>query len=302
MAATTILLYGRTNAGKTAQIGNLAEHVFNTKGKITRLYTADKGGLDPILPYVDVGILEVVEIGETDPWIFLNKAVRGYTRDDKGKWVLDPTRNSEVGAYCFESMRGIAEALMMSMAQKSGQGVNIGGGSNISFPITGDGETIKVSGSNMAHFGVAQARITEEVWESQKLDADYVLWTSSVSKDDDTTAGGKVLGPDVIGKALTAEVPRWFNYTFRIDVVAAQAGKPERHILYLGNHVDVGAGNAAGLGNVRRPLDAPPLTSNTIEPADLVRALTMVRDDSRKAAADAIRRRMEARRTNRASS
>jgi hypothetical protein len=238
LAATTVLLYGRTNAGKTAQIGALAEHVYKTLGKRTRLYTADKGGLDPILPYVDVGVLEVVEIGETDPWIFLNKAVRGYIRDEKGKWILDKDRNLGIGCYAFESMRGIAEALMMSMAQKAGQGVNIGGGSNISFPITGDGETIKVSGSNMAHFGVAQARITEEVWESQKLDADYVLWTSSVSKDDDTTAGGKVLGPDVIGKALTAEVPRWFNYTFRIDVLPAQAGKAERHILYLGNHVE----------------------------------------------------------------
>lgn len=292
MAATTILIYGRTNSGKTAQIGVLAEHVYNLTGKKTRLYTADKGGLDPILPYVDLNLIEVVEINNSDPWIFLNKAVRGYIRDTNNRWVLDAAANAKIGAYCFESLRGFAEALMLSMAQKSGAGTNIGGGSNISFAVSGDGETVKVSGSNMAHFGVAQARITEEVWESQKLEASYVLWTSSVSKDDDTTAGGKVLGPDVIGKALTAEVPRWFNYTFRIDVLPAQSGKPERHILYLGNHVDVGAGNAAGLGNIRRPLDAPPLTSVTIEPADLGKALTMVRDDSRKSATDAIRKRI----------
>lgn len=285
--ATTILLYGRTNSGKSTQIGNLAEHVFKTTGKKTRLYTADKGGVDPIRPYIDLGIIDCVEIGETSPWIFLNKAVRGHVREG-ARWVPS---TEKIGFYAFESLRGIAEAIMLDMAQKAGQGVNIGGSSNIAFQVSGDDTTLKVSGSNMAHFGVAQARMTEEVWQSQRLDADYIMWTSSVSKEDDTTAGGKVLGPDVIGKALTAEVPRWFNYTFRIDVLPAAQGKPERHILYLGNHLDVGAGNAAGLGNVRRPLDAAVLKENTIEPADLVKALKMF-DGGQEEAKEAIRKRL----------
>src|SRR3990167_5589019 len=287
--ATTILLYGRTNAGKSTQIGRLAEHVFATTKKKTRLYTADKGGVDPIKPYIDLGIIECVDIQGTDPFIFLNKAARGQVRKD-GKWVEG--KSDDVGFYAFESLRGIAEALMLNMAQKSAQGVNIGGGSNISFPVSGDDTTLKVSGSNMAHFGVAQARMTEEVLESQKLPAQYILWTSSVSKDDDTTAGGKVLGPDVIGKALTAEVPRWFNYTFRLDVIPAQNSQPERHLLYMGTHVDVGAGNAAGMGNIRRPLDAPALDlkNNVIEPADLVKALTMLQG-GQESATSAIKKR-----------
>ena len=292
--ATTILLYGRTNSGKSTQIGILAEFVKKTTGKITRLYSADKGGLDPIMPYVDLGIIDVVEIGETDPWIFLNKAVRGYVRDDKGKWILDKARNEKVGFYAFESLRGVAESLMLSMARKAADGVSIGGGSNINFQVNADGESLRIAGGNMAHFGVAQARMTEEVWESQKLNADYVMWTSSVSKDADELSTSKIIGPDVIGKALTGEVPRWFHYTFRIDVLPAQGGKPERHILYLGNHVDVGAGNASGLGNIRRPLDAPPLTKFTIEPANIVEALNVVKEESRKAAAEIIRKRLEA--------
>jgi hypothetical protein len=270
----TILLYGRTNSGKTAQIGELAEYVKKTEKKNTRLYTADKGGTDTIRPYIDLGIIEPVEMGTTDPWIFLNKAVRGYVRDSSGKWV--PGKNDNIGMFAFESLRAIAEALMTNMAQKAAQNINIGGGANISFTVTGDGESLKISGSNMAMFGIAQNRITEEVWESQKLSAPFILWTSSVSKDEDTTAAGKILGPDVIGKALTAEVPRWFNLVFRIDVLPAQAGKPERHVLYLGNHVDVGAGNAAGLGNTRLPLDAPAPAQNLIEPASIVKALQMI--------------------------
>jgi hypothetical protein len=286
----TILLYGRTNAGKTALVGELAEHVFKATGLRTRLYTADKGGTDTVQPYIDLGIIEVEELGDADPWIFLNKATRGQIRTDANKWVLDAKRNAGIGVYAFESMRAFADAMMLWMATKSGQGVSIGGGSNISFNVAADGESLKVSGSNMAHYGVAQSRVTEEVWQSQKLAAPYIVWTSSSSKDEDTTAAGKIIGPDVIGKALTAEVPRWFNLTFRVDVIPAQQGKPERHLLYLGNHVDVGAGNAAGLGNVRLPLDSK-LEQNVVEPASLVQALSII-EKGNQAAVDAIRARL----------
>lgn len=287
----TILMYGRTNAGKTAQIGQLAEHVYKTTGLKTRLYTADKGGTDTIRPYINLGVIEAVEIEDTDPWIFLNAATQGKVRDSSGvKWIHD--HSSNIGMYAFESLRSFAEALMADMAKKAGANVNIGGGANISFGVSGDGESLKVSGSNMAHYGVAQSRMTEEVWNSFRLDAPFILWTSSVSKDEDTTSSGKVLGPDVIGKALTAEVPRWFNFTFRLDVIPAQMGKGERHILYLGNHVDVGAGNASGLGNTRMPLDAPPVKSNQIEPASIVQALKLI-EEGGKAAEEEIKRRLQ---------
>lgn len=254
-----------------------------------RLYTGDKGGVGPIQPYIDLGIIEVVAQGDTDPWIYWNKAVRGYIRDASGKWVpgVDEAR---IGIYAFESMTAFADDLMNSMAKKAANNVNIGGGANISFTVEGDGESLKVSGSNMAHYGVGQSRITEEVWQSQKLPADYIVWTASASKDDDREAAGKVLGPAVCGKALTSEVPRWFNLTFRIDALPSQGGKPERHILYLGNHLDVGAGNAVGLGNTRTPIDSPPIPA-TIEPASIVKALQLI-DGGYSASVDAIKKRL----------
>src|SRR6266853_165042 len=284
----TILLYGRTRSGKSTQIGQLAEYVYKTEGKNTRLYTADRGGVDPVRPYVDLGIIEVVAMEKTDPWIFLNKAVNGYVRDAAGKWV--PGKNDNIGMFAFESMTSFADELMASMARKAGEGVNIGGGSNVAFQVGGDGESLKISGSNMAHYGVCQTRITDEVWASQKLNAPYILWTASVSKDDDQASSNKVLGPQVAGKALTSEVPRWFNLTFRLDCLAAQNGKPERHILYLGNNVDLTAGNAIGIGNTRTPLDSKPLPAS-IEPASIVQALTMI-DSGHSEAMDLIKKRM----------
>lgn len=286
---TTILLYGRSGSGKSTQIGELAEYVFKKLGKRTRLATADRGGLDPILPYVKLGLVEPVEMGDSDPWIFLNKVTRGYVRDKNEKWVQG--NNSNIGCFAFESMRSMAEALMANLAVKAGQNVSIGGGSNISFDVAGDGEKLKISGNNMAHFGVVQNRMTEEIWQSQKLDAPYICWTSSVSKDEDQAAATKVLGPDVIGKALTAEVPRWFNVTYRIDIVPARDGKPESHILYLGSHVDVNAGNVAAVGNIRRPLDAPKLEVIKIEPASIARALDMM-EKGQEEAVEVIRKRL----------
>jgi hypothetical protein len=282
MADQTILLYGRTNAGKTALLGELSEYCYTlTGGKTCRLYTADKGGVETIRPYIELGIIDAHILGQgryatTDPWFFLHNAILGKVKDEKGKWILDKEANDKVGMWAFESARSYAEALMSSMAKKAGVGVSIGGGSNVSFEVEDDGEKIKISGSNMAHFGVAQQRMTDEMWESQKLQGKFLVWTSTVSKDEDTTAAGKVLGPDVIGKALTTEVPRWFNRTFRVDVLPAANGKPERHILYLGTHVDVGAGNAAGLGNIRMALDAPKLEQLTVEPASIVKALKLL--------------------------
>ena len=290
--ATTILLYGSTNAGKSTQIGVLAEDIFKRTGKKTRVYTADRGGTDPIRPHVDLGIIEIVEIGDSDPWIFINKAVRGFIKID-GKWVLDKERNSMVGFYAFESAHGIAKLMKLDMERKAGMGISIGGDTNSSFEANGEGEKLKIgSTKGYQKFAIPQTRIQEEILESQRLDAEYVLWTAGASKDDDEVSANRVIGPDVIGKALTTTLPMDFNYTFRMSVIPSQGGKLERHLLYLGSHVDTLAGNTPSMGNIRRPLDAPPLKELIIEPADIVKALQVVRLDAAKAATEVIRKRL----------
>ena len=291
MTKKTILLYGRTGSGKTTQIGELAEFVYKTLGKKTRLATADRGGLLTLIPYVNLGIIEPVEIGTTDPWIFLNRVVRGYIRDSAGKWILDKDKNSQIGLFAFESTHGIAQLLKLDMERKAALGINIGGDTNTTFQASGDGENIKIGTTKgFQKYSIPQARIQEELLESQKLDTDYILWTSGVDKGDDDIVATKIIGPEVIGRALTSSLPRDFNYTIRIDVVPAQQGKPERHLLYLGTHTDVNAGGATALGNVRLPLGTE-LKNNIIEPASIVKALEAIQGGYSKAEDD-IRKRL----------
>jgi hypothetical protein len=181
------------------------------------------------------------------------------------------------------------------MSEKASKGIILGGDANVSFDITGDGETFKVGAlKGYGKYAIPQDRVHAEMLESQRLDAEFVVWTAGSSKDDDDVSTTKIIGPDVIGKALTGVLSMDFNYTIRIDVLPAKDGKPERHLMYLGTTSDVNAGNAMALGNIRRPLDAPPLATTIVEPADIVRALKMVRDDAAKAATETIKKRIPA--------
>lgn len=284
----TILMYGRSRSGKTSLLSELAEEVKAKQGLKSLIYSIDKGGIGPLGPYVDLGIVDLIEQGNTDPWIFLRMAAEGKKRDSNGKWV--PQDLSPYGMIGHESLTGYADALMNSLAEKAAQGINIGGSANVNFNVAGDDQSLKIGGSNMGHYNVVQTRILNELWASQKANVQYVVWTASASKEDDQNAGGKVIGPQVVGKALTAEIPRHFDLTFRLDCLPASGGKPESHILYLGNSVDIAAGNAVGLGNTRVPLGAKELPPK-IEPASLVKALALI-EGAEKEASDAIKKRL----------
>ena len=282
-------MYSRSRGGKTTLIGEFAEHISVNLDKKSLVYSIDKGGNGPIIPHIDLGLIDFVSQEDTDPWVFLHQACLGRVRDASGKkWVQADL--SKYGMVAIESLTSFSDALMNSLAEKSAQGINIGGSANVSFQVQGDGEVMKIGGSNMGHYNVVQTRILEELWRSQRLPVPYVIWTAGVSRDEDTNASGKVIGPAICGKALTAEIPRHVDLTFRLDCLPAEGGKPERHILYLGNSVDTKAGNAVGLGNTRLPKDVS--VPATIEPASLVGAVTLI-EEAEQQAKEIIKQRRE---------
>ncbi len=225
--------------------------------------------------------------------MFLSKVATGQIRDDKGKWV-----QADLAKYymvAIESFTGFGDALMMYLAEEAAKGINIGGAANVAFNVVSDGETLKVGGSNMAHYGICQTRLLSEFLRSQKLNVPIVLWTASASKEDDQNNGGKIIGPAGPGKALTSEVPRHCDLCLPIDCLPAQMGKPERHIIYLGNSVDMNAGNALRLGNTRVPMGAelPP----SIEPASIVKVLEIIEEAETKVK-EVMRKKLESKQVN----
>lgn len=270
----TILLYGNTGAGKTAQIGELAEYYYRKNKQRTRIYAADKGGWEVIRPHVELGIIEIVPLFG-DVFVWIDHAIKG-DKLSNGKWIpgVDPT----IAMYTFEGMTSMADSLMSWMAQASANGVSIGGGGSFSFTAGGKepgAEKLKVGSSNMAHYSVAQQQVFEKSTQSQNLPG-TVLWTAGDRRGEDDANGG-VVGPQVAGKALTGEVPRWFKYTFRIttEVLPNQDAK---HVLYTDSHVEMQSkGMAKALSNGRIPLGGGNVKVPTrIEPASLVHVLQLL--------------------------
>lgn len=284
----TILMYARSRGGKTSQLAELSEYVKITTGKKSLVYSIDRGGIGPMVPLIDLGVIDLVEQNDTNPWIFMNKVSNGFVRDPNNKWVKADM--SAYGMVGIESMTGFSDAFMNDLAAQSAMGTNIGGAANVSFNVTGDGESFKIGGNNMGHYNVVQNRILDEVWRSQRLPVDYLVWTASASRDDDPNSSGKVIGPAIAGKALTSEMLRHFDLTFRLDCLPSAQGKPERHILYLGNSLDLAAGNATSLGNTRVPMGAKELPAS-IEPASIVKAIKMI-DEASREATEVIKKRM----------
>lgn len=282
----TILLFGHTGAGKTALIGELAEYYFKTTHKYTRLYTADRGGWVTVKPYVDLGVIEVIPMFG-DPWLWLDHAVKG-DKLEGGKWV--PGLDTSIALYAFEGMTSIADSVMDWMAQAAAKGVNIGGGGSFSFMAGEGSEKIKIGSNNMAHYSVAQQQVYQKSTQSQSLPG-TVLWTAGDRRGEDDAIGG-VVGPQVAGKALTGEVPRWFKYTFRV-ATEVTPGQDPVHVLYTDSHVEMQSkGMAKGISNSRVPLAGgivkiPP----RIEPASLTGIMELL-EQRQNAATDEIAKRL----------
>lgn len=270
--------------------------MFTRTQKKTRVYYTDRGGFDVNQPYIDLGIMELVLLDKSDIWIFINKAVTGHIRGADGRWKLDPEANKQVGCYAFESAHSMAKLLQVDMEMKAGKGVVIGGDTNTSFDIKDEaGETLRIgSTKGFQKYAIPQTTIANAMMMSQKLDAEFVVWTAGANKDDDDINSGKIIGPQIIGNAPTGTTPQDFHYTFRMDYAPAKGNDKAKHFLYLGPSADVNSGNATAIGNIRRPLHAPELKQTVIEPASLVQALKLVREDANKAATEVIRKKLAA--------
>lgn len=259
--AASIALYGDSGSGKTTQAGELAKYVKKNRGATTVLYTADMGGYDSIRPLVRLGVVRPVELGPDDnAWVWVDDACSGKT--------LLPTD----GLAIFDSGTSISEALLMACAKSPNQ---IGQQKTQRFGVTNqDGKVLSVNINNEAHYGIVQGFLLDAIWKSTWLTRKGVdvLWTFSVHRGEEQDRT-PILGPKLAGKALTAAIPKWFRYTFRIASIPQEGAEPV-HRLYLTEYPEL-AGLGHSFGNARYPLGASPLPPY-IEPASIPAALQLI--------------------------
>ena len=272
-----MLLIGDTGAGKTTQIGEVAIYIAATEDKPTVLFTIDRGGLQPLKPQIKKGIIiPVTYDGVTDPTVWVSHALRGEAKEG-GKWV-NYIEKYGAGFAAEEGLTAFSEYILMSLSEHSAKnpGAAVGGDSAWIYEAVDGGEKIRIASNTMSHYGVVQLKIMQEIWKQNIGVAS--LWTAILDRQPDAIGGGGILGAKAVGKQLTPQAPRWFDYTMRINNVPAESG-PARHVLYLEAHLDKQAKGAKVIANARLPLvggeEAP--VPEIYDPASLVNALLAIK-------------------------
>ena len=271
----SMMWYGPTGSGKTTQAAELMQAIFEALGLTSVLYQIDKGGYASIQWAEDLGLMVVERwrSGVDDAFEWLNHAVQGHVRVD-GKWT---TPDPLPGGYFFDGATGAGEAVMEQLASYLEEGKRVGGNvdpremASLVMKVGEGDEEVKIGGSSIAHYGMAQRVLRRMLWKSQDLPS-VVVWTGDVMGGKDVERND-TLGINMPGKAMTLTLPRWFTYTFRFSVEPVSGSRP-KHTLHMETYKD---GMNQGLGNARLPLGVK-VPNLTITPTSVVEALGKIEE------------------------
>jgi hypothetical protein len=235
------------------------------------LFTSDMGGYGSLNPLVNLGVVTPIALGEfDDPWIWINEAVSGGH--------LDPTKH---GLAIFDSATSQAEALLSWITKQPQQ---IGQQRTQRFNLTKGAKSLDVGINNEAHYGVVQGFMLDSIWKSTwlKTKGIDVIWTFSVHRGEEQDRT-PILGPKLAGKALTAAIPKWFNYCWRIASIPVEGEQP-RHVLYTAEVPEL-AGLGHSFGNSRIPLGSDVVVPPVVEPASIATVLELLDEAEKQAEA-----------------
>jgi energy-coupling factor transporter ATP-binding protein EcfA2 len=263
----SLLLYGDTGHGKSTLIAQLAVELAK-QGKRTAVFLADKGSLKPFKLLAKHRVVDLYR-PQGNAWLWVHHALRGEVRNAQGKYQSVTDLEPHTGLIVHEGLTAYAELLMSGLAEMSANGTNVGGEGAWNITIREDKDTLKLGTSNRAHYGAVQLQIREGM-HATKPPVPHIF-TAGVRRGE-SGQNTPVLGPLVVGEALTSQLPRWVDYTFRCTMTGG------KYHLHLSPHADPQLGpRTVALSNARLPLQGGSVTvPPSIEPASLVKALRIL--------------------------
>lgn len=275
-AELSVVLYGDTGHGKSTLVAELATELKVQHNKRTVVFLADKGSAKPYRLLVKHGVVELLE-PKGNAWLWVNHALRGEVRvEGKDNKQYRSVAQEDVGLIVHEGLTAYAELLMSSLASMSANGTNVGGEGAWNVVIREGVDTLKLGTSNRAHYGMVQLQIREGVLADKPNVAH--IYTAGVRRGE-SSQNTPIVGPLVVGESLTGQLPRWVDYTFRC---AMTQGK---YYLHLTPHSDPQLGSrTVVLSNPRLPREGASVqVPNAVEPASLVKALSLIQARERAA-------------------
>lgn len=263
MAKRFDLLYGGPGSGKTRSIIALIKKMHEQTGLTARVYTGDGSGeMYRNSGLVQAGLIELADFTvRAQPFTTAEQITEGYFPSDPenptSKMVKPtPAVLSKLGMHVFEGC-AVLGAYMMGdakggLAQRAADGEMIGGDTNtrIMDPEV-DGKVYNFGGNSGAHYNLAQTYIRANIVRSKAL-PNIVLWTTHERYDDGerggafvkgasgekTRMGEKLIGPEIVGKALTSIISRDYGNTLHFTTASKKVADGTDAITGKTNYID----------------------------------------------------------------
>ncbi len=226
----SVLVYADSGTGKTTLLLSLLQYLRSTSGKGLRVVLKDFQEGETISPFIDAPDVSIVDVSQAaHPFEVLNFLAMGYWPDSKDRYVVysgDDTKDraiklipptlatwEAVGGFGSDSLTGGANLMMKNMSSLAASGTTIG--PDVAYRLTDGG--LKIAGSGMAHYGLAQRRILDYVEKTKTMPV-IRYFTALETKAEDKTVVGKsfVVGPEIAGKAATQHMTRSVGNMFNL--------------------------------------------------------------------------------------
>jgi hypothetical protein len=227
--AELICVYGGTGSFKTAQLHFLAKYVYRKWGKRTRLASCDGGGWKPLDPDIEAGLIEAWGISAIEnPRSIMRKLSQGYwpkivESAGQRKLVLTPPDADtwkRIGCIGHEGLTSTANIIMRDALNKqmvvAGDQKGERGAISFSEKVTqvnaAGAESVveeKYSFATQGNYMDAQKAVYDFTCNYRSLPCPYVYFTALEARGEEEDTKKTIIGPAVIGKAVTAQVGTW---------------------------------------------------------------------------------------------
>jgi len=231
--AELICEYGSSGAGKTAEILRLAKFVFARTGKKLRLASCDGGGWKPLDGAIKAGLIEPWGISALEnPRSVLRKLSQGFWPEvtnkngQLGLLLRAPSSKTwdEVGALAIEGLTSIANIIMRDALNRQ---LKVAGDD----PQAQFKETVTVAGvdgkeltqdekysfASRGNYNDAQRAVYDIITNYRSLPVAYVYTSALETKGEEEDTKKTIVGPAVIGKAVTSQVGSWVGDLLHAD-------------------------------------------------------------------------------------